>query len=434
MVSRTGIVYEGGTPPTQTRRSQMATQFLRRNRADRALSLALEGVQADTTNPIHYYLAGLAYLRLGEYGAADSMLVEAERIYPAYAIAIEPEREAAWVQAFNSGIEAFGGGDWETTIDRWREATLVYDLRPDAHATLANVLAADGQYDSAIAVYRQGLSGLERVPVTRTLDDIELEERSRSQDEMELGLLALLLSTRDFEGAEPLLRERLARAPADVELLTALAGSLVGMGRSEEALEIYTQLLSEPSLTATALFNLGVQVFSAGAYPQAAEAFRRLTEIQPDSRDAWYNYVNSLFAAEAWEQLATVGRRLVELDPLGESAQLVTARAHFEVGDRPAALASLERADQAPVYLEALQMQRSIGATTVFGRVRVNTAEPGTPIALRFVFFGDAGESLGSETLAVTAPLPDAATDFEVRFTMSAAAYRYELVAEAPLP
>jgi tetratricopeptide (TPR) repeat protein len=428
IVSPTGIVYTGGTPPTETRRSQTATLYLRQNRVDRALDLALEGIAADSTNPIHYFLAGVAQLRLGQYGSADSLLADAERIYPAYVLDIEPEREAAWVQAFNAGIEAFDGGDWEATIRIWTQATQIYDLRPEAHLNLASLLGADARYEEAVEVYRQGLVGLAGVPVTRIFLEADLTDRAQARSDMEEGLLALLLSTSRFAEAEPLLRARLERDPTDVELRTALAAALAGQGRQAEAVDMYSQLLAEGSLAPTALFNLGVQLFGSGAFQEAAESFRRLTELQPSSRDAWFNYANSLFAAEAWEPLATAGTRLVELDPLGENAQLVTARAQLEIGDRPAAIASLDRADQAPVHVDGLQMQRAAAVTTVFGRVTGNAAEPGTPVALRFTFYGDNGEALGVDTLTVAAPAPEESEGFEVRFSMAAAAYRYELL------
>jgi tetratricopeptide (TPR) repeat protein len=428
LVGPTGIVYEEGIRPRETRRSQTATLYLRQNRVDRALALALEGISGDSTNAIHYFLAGVSYARLGRYGDADAMLSEAQRLFPAYEVDIEPEREAAWIQAFNAGIEAFDGGDWEATIEVWTQATLIYDLRPEAHLNLASVLGADGRYDEAIEVYRRGLHGLERAPATRLLTVSEMSAREQARSDMEEGLLALLLSTRRFAEAEPLLRARLERNRGDVELRTALAGVLAGQGRDTEAIDIYTALLAEGSLTQTALFNLGVQLFGSGAFVQAAESFRRLTELQPASRDAWFNYANSLFAAEAWEPLAEAGTRLVELDPLGENAQLVTARALLEIGDRPAAIASLDRADQAPVHVEGLQMQRSAGATTVFGRVTGNAAEPGTPLVLRFTFYGEAGEQVGMDTLTVAAPSPEETESFEVRFGVAAAAYRYELL------
>jgi tetratricopeptide (TPR) repeat protein len=425
LVSVNGVAYEPGNPPRETRRSQTATLYLRQNRVDRALQLSLEGIAADSTNPIHYFLAGVSHARLGNYESADSMFTEAERIYPAYELQVEPERESAWVQAFNAGIEAFDGGDWEGTTGFWTGAAAIYDLRPEAHLNLASLLAADGRYAEAIEVYEDGLRGIERTPATRALGPEDLAERERAKEDMEEGLLALFLSTNEFAGAEPLLRARLEESPEDVGLRTALAAVLTGIGRDEEANEIYTELLADRTLSPTELFNLGIQFFRAEHYHEAAESFRRLTELQPRSRDAWFNYANSLFAAEAWEPLANAGTRLVELDPLGENAQLVTARAQLEAGDREAAMASMERADLAPLYVDGLQMQRSAGATTVFGRVVGNAAEPGTSVALRFVFYDEGGSTVGSEIVRVYAPPAGESTDFEVRFASVAAAYSY---------
>ncbi|MGE0160921.1 MAG: tetratricopeptide repeat protein [Gemmatimonadales bacterium] len=428
LVSVNGAAYAPGTPPRETRRSQTATLYLRQNRVDRALDLALEGIAADSTNPIHYFLAGVSYARLGRFASADSMFSSAERIYPAYELQVEPERESAWVQAFNAGIEAFDGGDWEGTIEIWSGATAIYDLRPEAHLNLASLLAADGRYAEAIEVYRQGLEGIERTPATRFLGPADLEERQRARRDMEEGLLALLLSTNRYAEAEPMLRARLSETPEDVGLRTALGTVLAGQGRDEEANAIYAELLDDPGLSTTELFNLGIQFFRTGQYDEAAESFRRLTVLQPRSRDAWFNYANSLFAGEAWQPLAEAGDRLVELDPLGENARLVTARAQLEVGDRAAALASMQQADAAPVYLEGLQMQRAAAATTVFGRVRGNAAEPGTSMAVRFTFYDERGTPIGAEVLQVEAPPAGESEEFQLRVETVASAYSYAVV------
>jgi tetratricopeptide (TPR) repeat protein len=428
LVTVNGVAYEPGSPPRETRRSQTATLYLRQNRVDRALELALEGVADDTTNPIHYFLAGVSYARLGNYAGADSMFSTAQRIYPAYELQVEPEREAAWAVAFNAGIEAFDGGDWEGTTRSWQRAATIYDLRPEAHLNLASLLAAEGRYPEAIEVYQGGLRGLERQPATRNLEELDLAERERARADMEEGLLALLLATSRFAESEPLLRARLEASPDDVGLRTALAAVLAGQGREDEALVIYADLLADSTLDQTELFNLGIQFFRAQRYAEAAESFRRLTEIQPSSRDAWFNYVNSLFAAEAWQPLAQAGGRLLELDPLGENARLVTARAQLEVGDRAGALTSMELADSAPVYLEALQMQRAAAATTVFGRVLGNAAEAGTPLAVRFTFYDEQGAPVRSEVLQLEAPTAGESEEFEVRVEVVASAYSYAVL------
>lgn len=427
VVSPTGKVYEPGIPPDETRFSQTSSLYLRRGRVRRALELAQEGVVADPQNPIHYYLAGLAHARLDQHVAADRMFDRAESIYPAYELDIEPEREAAWGRAFNAGTEAYNEGDLERAIEAWRRAIAIYDLRPEAHRNLASVLSAEGRYEEAIQVYEDALEGLEKRPATRVLEAAESRDRREARTETEERLVQLLLFRDRYEEAVPLLRRQLERDSTDVGARSDLARALDGMGRKAEATEIYTSLLSESGLESTELLNLGVALFRTGQHGKASDAFERLTRLQPNSRDAWYNYANALFAAEEWERLARIGDRLVELDPLGESTALVVARARLESGDEEGARRGVERSDGAPVHVGQLQMQPSGGVTRVRGRVVGNQAEAGTPVRLRFTFYGEDG-ALGSETVTVSAPSTDESAPLEVSFGRRAVAYRYEVL------
>lgn len=427
VVSPTGIVYEPGVPPEETRFSQTATLYLQDERPERALDFALQGVQDDPGNPIHYFLAGTAYARLERYQQADSMFSRAVEIYPAYELDVEPERESAWAVAFNAGVQAYNRGDVEDAIEAWRGASTIFDLRPEASRNLASLLAGEARYDEAIEVYQAALRGLGKVPATRVLSPDEVAKRRELGDRTAESLIQLLMYRERFAEAEPLLRARLEDAPGDVGLRSDLARALDGQGRSGEAAEIYASLLSERSLESVQLFNLGVALFRSSDFARAEEAFQRLTEMQPASRDAWFNYANTLFAAERWETLVRAGTRLLELDPLGEKAALITARAHLEAGDEEAALAGVRRSDAAPVHVEQLQMRPSESGTTVQGRILGNAAEPGTPVRLRFTFYGESGP-LGTETVTLEAPASGEAAELEVPFGRRAAWYRYEVV------
>jgi tetratricopeptide (TPR) repeat protein len=434
VVSPTGIVYETGTVPVATRFSQTAALYLTQGLVGRALELANLGMEADPENPIHYMLAGLAHLRLQEYIQADAMLSEAQRIYPAYELNIEPEREAAWIELFNAGIAAYGEGDVDGTIEAWEQAGMMWGLRPDASLNLATLFNGEGRWDDAIEAYRRVIAGLEQSPVTRVLPEEELQMREDLKIRSEQSLIQLLLFRERFAEAEPLLRRHLEAEPTNIGLRGDLAATLHGLGNDSEAAAIYTGLLSERGLEARELFNVGVALYRAADYVAAAEAFERLTDVQPDSRDAWFNYANSLFAAESWETLAAVGDRLAEVDPLGESSGLIAARAHLELGDEQSAAAGLNRTESSPVYLDGLQFRPSETETSLQGRVIGNAAEPGSEVRLRFTFYGADGTQ-GTEPLTIAAPAAGASSRFEVSFSGRATAYRYELVpSPSPLP
>ena len=435
-MSPTGHVYAVGIPPTETRRSQTATLFLRQGQPDRwerALELSREGIDADSLNPIHYFLAGAALARLARYPAADSMWNRAQGLYPAYELEIEPEREAAWGEAFNAGLEAYAGGDAERTRALWRGAIVMSDLRPAAHRNLASVLTLEGRYDEAVQLYFDALAGLDRLPAARVLGGDDRAERARATAETEVELASLLLLGDRFAEAEPILRRRLADEPESVALRGDLAAALSGMGRDAEARALYAELLSEEGLRATQLFNFGVALFRASDFAQASEAFERLTRLQPESRDAWFNLANSLFAAEAWAPLRDVGPRLLTVDPLSENAHLITARAHLEEGDEASARALLARVDSVPAFVSQLRLRRSGAETTVGATAETNPSVTDAPerLTLDVIFHGADGSEL--QRARVTVDLRDgSSTPFEATVRVRAASFRYELVSAGP--
>lgn len=427
VVSPTGIVYEPGVPPVDTRFSQTATLYLRQGVPDRALELALEGVAADPGNPAHWMVAGLAHARLSRYEEAHHAFTEAQRLYPAYELDIEPEREAAWTEAFNAGAVAYGAGDVAAALEAWTDAALIFELRPEAHRNLASLLTAEGRRAEAIEVYERALAGLARRPATRVLREDEVRARAELAAETEDALSRLLLVEGRYAEAEPFVRRRLEREPGSIVGRRDLAAVLTGLGRDVEAAALYTELLSEASMSAADLLDLGISFFRFSDYRQAGEAFARLTELRPESRDAWFNRANALLAAGAWDSLVTVGARLAELDPLGENAALIAARAHLETGDPQAALAWVEKAEAAPVHVSDLRLVPTTGSTRVLGRMVGNQADAGTALRLRFTFYGDAG-AVGAETVELQAPPPGETAQFELSFAAPAAAYRYEVV------
>jgi tetratricopeptide (TPR) repeat protein len=397
---------------------------------DRALEIALEGIAADSMNPIHYFLAGAAHLRLDQYDEADRTFARAELLYPAYELQIEPQRMAAWVQAYDRGVQAYEAGNTETAMQEWRNAAVIYDLRSEAHRNLASLLARDGEYEEAIRFYQQAVAGLDKLPATHVLDSTEVAARAAAAAATDESLGQLLMYVNRFADAEPVLRRQIARDSMNAQVLGDLAASLKAQGRVDEAAEIYSDLLSGRSLESADLFSLGVGLFRAGDFERASEAFLRLTRLRPRSRDAWFNYVNSLLASRDWVTLATAGDQLVELDPLGKNVGLIAARAHLENGDEPGALQGIRRVDAAPVYVEGLQMQAVEATTRLQGRVVGNHAEPGTVVRLRFTFYDEATE-LGTQVIEVVAPALGESTDFDALFGQRATGFRYELAADS---
>ena len=283
--SPTGKEYPPGIEPSNSQYTQQAVLALAQGDFQRALEQSREGIAADPENAQHFFLAGEAAAGLGDYELADSMWVEAERIYPAYELEIEPAREGAWAEAFNAGVEAYNAGDNDAAIDAWQNASMIYRYRPGAAQNLGIVLMQEARYDEAVEAFRRGLEAAEAEPQTRVLEAEEIAERAEAREFMMENLAQLLLYTDQFAEAEVLLREQLEADPENVEVRANLANALGRLGRDAEAAQIYADLLENPSLTTEQLFNVGVSLFNAGEHVRAAEAFGRVTEVVPNSRD-----------------------------------------------------------------------------------------------------------------------------------------------------
>jgi tetratricopeptide (TPR) repeat protein len=425
--SAAGCTYAPGVAPARSEFTQTAILASAQGNYENALAQARLGIAADSTNPQHFFLAGEAAAGLGNYELADSMWNEAERLYPAYREDIEPAREVAWGQAFNEGVEAYNADNAAGAIEAWRNADMIYPYHPNAAQNLGIVLMNEQQVEEAIEAFRRGLAALELQPCTREFAAEEIAEREEARGFLQGSLAELLNYTEQYAEAEVLFRERLEVDPENVQLRASLAAAIAAQGREAEAAQIFADLLSAPGLDYTQLFQIGVSLYQADQFAQSAQAFERVTQMQPNSRDAWYNYANALYAAENWAGVPPVANRLLQVDPLNENGALILANAYRELGQNDQALATLQRVETLPVILEQLTISPTESSTTVRGRVKGYAAAAGSPVRLRFTFYSDTAE-LGNQTVTVNAPARDATAPFEVTFAQTSAAYKYEVL------
>lgn len=434
-----GEVYPEGTPPEETEFSGPAFLFLAQAEAvegaekdalfQQALESAQQGIAADSSNPVHYFLAARAQAGLGNYETADQLFDQAEEIYPAYELDIDPAREVAWANAFNAGVAAYNAGDIDTAIEAWKGASTVFDKRGEAALNLGVVYTQRQQPDLAIEAYRGALEALDR-DLTRELTPEEVAEREETRQSVLTNLGQLLIFTEDYVAAEELYREQLANDSDNIELKSQLAVALSRQGKTAEANAIYEELLAMPGLTPDETFNIGVALFNSQSYARAAEAFGTVTEAWPNSRDAWYNYANALYAMEDFAALVPVAERLVELDPLNENAALILSAAYRDTEQQPLALQVLQRNAAAPLHVEQLQLRATDAGASVSGVATGTEAGAGQSVQLEFTFYGEGGSVLGTETVSVTVPAAEASTSFDVSFTSTqpVTGYSYQLV------
>jgi tetratricopeptide (TPR) repeat protein len=423
--------YPPGIRPRDTDLTRRAQVLLIQKNYDQAIALANQGLQADSTNARYYLILGEAQAGAGKYELADQALTNAQRIYPAYGREAAPIREQAWATAFNEGVTAYNASNTDAAIAAWEKANQIYSYRAESSQNLAALYTQKGDYAKAIQAYQAGMAALSSSPPGRELTAEEMKDRAQVRGEMSSNLAELLLFTEKYADAEKLYREQLAKDASNIGLQSKLAAAIAAQpGRGAEAAAMYNTLLASPNLRVEDYQDIGVALFTAKNYPRASEAFAKVSAARPNSREALYNQANALYAGEQWAALLPVAQKLVTLDPLYEDSYLMLARAQREAKQNPDALASLQIIEQMPVKVKDVQLRAAATRTTVRGTAVGNAAAQGSPVQLRFTFYGANGQAVGTQTASISAPAKAASVPFTVTLDSPTAVvgYKYELV------
>jgi tetratricopeptide (TPR) repeat protein len=171
----TPAVAQAQSRPSNTMHTNSAALYLDRAKKTRvegekqenlqkALEMALQGIQAKSNNPRAYLLAGQAYVQLGDAVRADSMFDKAEELWPEYKEETAVEREAMWVKSYNNGVLAMRDQKVDEAIAYFAAANEVFAGRPLAAVSLAQLYQQKGDAAKAIEAYRDALSIVQAAP------------------------------------------------------------------------------------------------------------------------------------------------------------------------------------------------------------------------------------------------------------------------------
>ena len=122
----------------------------------KALELALDGIEAAPLNSLSHFQAGRAYMGLGRYAEADSSFSQAEALWPDYLEDTLLHRENGWVEAYNAAL-GFTDVDEQAALDLFNKANVIYKARPEAYLSIASILAGREEFQAAIDAYEDSL-------------------------------------------------------------------------------------------------------------------------------------------------------------------------------------------------------------------------------------------------------------------------------------
>jgi Flp pilus assembly protein TadD len=364
-----------------------------------AMAQLREGMQQEPSNARVWLLSGQVLAALGDMDEADQAFTRAVELHPEYAEEVAGEREAAWMEAFNAGIELMNAGDYPAAIARMEGAQLIYNQRPEALMNLGALYANRGENEKAAQAFRDAVVAIEG-PLAAQLDDDTRESWQRYREMAQVNVAQLAAAegvaafeARDYEAASRHFREAAEVNPHSRDYLYNQVQSLWAMaGELEDVVE--------------------------AAGPEAAAAKTRLLELYPQI-----------------EQLAVQAR---EADPNSELLYLIQARSvrmRGEMGGTDAskdagqqgALQLLQQHDLLTVVLDDLAVMMDGEEVVVSGELKNRKHEAGTPVQVEFTLLGIDGRVIGQEVITVTAPAVEETTEFRASMSLSGelAGWRY---------
>ena len=398
-----------------------------------ALETINDGLANENDNPMAYLHLGIVQTGLKDYVEADRAFDQAEAMYPAYVdeqAGTGAYRLQAWIAAYNDALARLDAQDSEGAIELFHMANMVYAHRAEAYLNIGSALANLGDMDGSIEAWQSAIAVIES-PDGNPGDD---ETRARWDTEYwimaQSNLGRLLPGAGRQEEAVAVFETFLERFPDNQDARSSLALALAQSGQGGDALSVFDEILASDDAAPLNYFNAGVTLYAAEQMDKAAIAFEKTLARSPMFRDALQNLVQTLNLLEDYEAQIPHSERLVELDPFNDYAYQMHVRALVQVGRESDGVAALGIMQALPFVVDELLLQPLASGCRVEG-VAVNKAlEPGTSITLRFTFYDDHGNPVGSEDTEVTISDPEVAHTFDVTFDMEmqVLGYSYELV------
>jgi len=432
---------EEGNRPRDTSFTQTAQLFLVQAqgtetpdpaRYQQVLDAANQAIEEDSLNPLGYRLAGEAYVGLGDYEQADAMLDMAEELHPPYGEELNIVRENSWVVAYNEAIPALQSEDTDAAIGHFENANAIFGGRPEALLQLGSLYERSGQTDKALEAY-QSVVDLTGGPRLAQQDSATQADWQEQEEIAAFNLAQGYARAERYPEALTAYESYLGRNPDNIAVTSNMASTLALMGMADSANAVYEGLMSRPGMGSRDLFVVGIGLYNAENYSQAAEAFKRSLAINNMSRDAAFNYAQSLFLAEQFENLDTAARHLMELDPNNPSAYLLAGQGLLNMEQTEEAIEISNISETLPfeVVRPALQPVQGGGAN-LSGAIRNKSLDEGSVVTLRFHFTTDAGIDAGTREVTVQTATPMSESD-DVTETQAEVTFDTEFPSSEPI-
>ena len=365
----------------------------------------------DSDNPVVFLMGAQVQMGLDDFARAAELLDRFDELAdPECSMHGDNQRYNGWVRLYNRGVNAYNGGETESAISSFM---LANGLRPDmrTYRMAATLQAQSGETDAAIETYQTALS-------TEMAEAVDAEQMSDAVR----GLGDLLMSAGRADEALAAFDGYLRDNPDDVVIRIRYAGVLADQGQADEATAIYGEILGRTDLSYDQWLEVGVGLYNAQNFEDAATAFGNARQDNPYNKEAMENFVNASTQAGRPGPVVALADTLTTWYPYDQLAYQLhySALGRADMNDQAMEVMSAEQ--DLPLSFTFAQMAAAPGGRYV---VQINfTARTASgAVQLPFEFLDANGEV--SMTHTETFDAGAGSVVFEVTSGVPLAGFRY---------
>ena len=132
---------------------------------------------------------------------------------------------------------------------------------------------------------------------------------------LRMDLARVMMKSRAYEAAVPLLQRLIAEAPRDAQARIMYATVLRQRGLYGQAVTQYSEAIKLAPRNAAAYSGLGITYSRVGKHAEAVRVHRKAVELAPNSPEMWNNLGFALYASGDAAGAITALERALVLDP-----------------------------------------------------------------------------------------------------------------------
>ena len=205
-------------------------------------------------------------------------------------------------------------------------------------------------------------------------------------------------------------------------------------GTEEEAQQIFTELLARDDLSFRQWSQVGIGLYRAQNFDEAAIAFSKAHDMQPLNKETLENLANSYYQSERYEDLAPLADTLVQRYPYEKVNYNLLANARTELGNESGALEVLEGREE--LSFEFLRAQLGPSGEEMYaleGTVMNKSADGGSEVTIPVHFLSEGGQVLMTEPLTLSLPGAGETAGFEIQVQSGTPimGFRYDMAGES---